>query len=64
TAICKRYVDLGLSRPTFSEAGRLAADETSKARGHDYITLVADADWRRVLFVYRRQGCRDDRGIR
>lgn len=51
TAICKRYVDLGLQQADFSEVKRLAADETSKARGHDYITLVADADKRRVLFV-------------
>lgn len=51
TAICKRYVDLGLEQADFSEVKRLAADETSKARGHDYITLVADADARRVLFV-------------
>jgi len=50
-AICKRYVELGLEQADFSEVRRLAADETSKARGHDYITLVADADQRRVLFV-------------
>lgn len=50
-AICKRYVDLGLEQADFSEVKRLAADETSKARGHDYITLVADANKRRVLFV-------------
>ena len=50
-AICKRYVELGLEQADFSEVKRLAADETSKARGHDYITLVADADLRRVLFV-------------
>jgi transposase len=50
-AICKRYVDLGLEQADFSEVKRLAADETSKAKGHDYITLVADADERRVLFV-------------
>ncbi len=50
-AICKRYVELGLEQADFSEVTRLAADETSKARGHDYITLVADADLRRVLFV-------------
>jgi len=50
-AICKRYVDLGLEQADFSEVKRLAADETSKARGHNYITLVADADERRVLFV-------------
>lgn len=51
TAICKRYVDLGREQADFSEVTRLAADETSKARGHDYITLVADPDERRVLFV-------------
>ena len=51
TAICKRYVELGLQHADFSEVKRLAADETSKARGHDYITLVADADKHRVLFV-------------
>jgi transposase len=50
-AICKRYVELGLAHSDFSEVTRLAADETSRARGHDYITLVADADERRVLFV-------------
>jgi transposase len=50
-AICKRYVELGLEQADFSEVKRLAADETSKAKGHDYITLVADADLRRVLFV-------------
>jgi len=50
-AICKRYVDLALDQADFSEVKRLAADETSRARGHDYITLVADADKRRVLFV-------------
>ena len=50
-AICKRYVELGLEQADFSEVTRLAADETSKAKGHDYITLVADADARRVLFV-------------
>ncbi|QDF96955.1 ISL3 family transposase [Azoarcus sp. DD4] len=51
SAICKRYVDLALDQADFSELKRLAADETSRARGHDYITLVADADERRVLVV-------------
>jgi len=50
-AICKRYVELGLEQADFSQVTRLAVDETSKAKGHDYITLVADADERRVLFV-------------
>jgi len=51
TAIAKRYVDLALEEADFSEVSRLAVDETSRAKGHDYITLVADADARRVLFV-------------
>ncbi len=50
-AICERYVDLALSEADFSEVRRLAVDETSRAKGHDYITLFADADERRVLFV-------------
>ncbi|OMO15505.1 transposase, partial [Xanthomonas oryzae] len=29
----------------------LAIDETSRARGHDYVTLAADAQARRVIFV-------------
>lgn len=55
-AICKRYVDLGVAQADFSAVKRLAADETSKARGHDYITLVADADERRMLFVTEGRG--------
>jgi transposase len=51
SAICRRYVDLGLEQADFSQVKRLAVDETSKAKGHDYITLVADAQERRVLFV-------------
>ncbi len=51
TAICGRYVDLALAEADFSEIKRLAADETSCARGHDYVSLFADADERKVIFV-------------
>lgn len=50
-AVCKRYVDLALAAADFSQVKALAIDETSRARGHDYITLAADAVERRVLFV-------------
>jgi transposase len=50
-AICQRYVDLALSQADFSGVTALAIDETSRAKGHDYITLAADAAERRVLFV-------------
>jgi transposase len=50
-AVCERYVHIALGLADFSDVEALAIDETSRARGHDYITLVADAVKRRVLFV-------------
>jgi transposase len=50
-AICRRYVALALQAADFSQVKALAIDETSRARGHDYITLAADATERRVLAV-------------
>jgi transposase len=50
-ALCGRYVDLALAEADFSQVTRLAIDETSRARGHDYVTLAADAERRAVLFV-------------
>ena len=49
--VCRRYVELALQQADFSEVKALAIDETSRARGHDYITLAADAIGRKVLFV-------------
>ena len=49
--ICERYVELALAQSDFSAVRELAIDETSRARGHDYITLAADAVQRRVLAV-------------
>lgn len=54
--IARRYVDLALTNADFSEVKRLAIDETSRARGHDYVTLVADAERRAVLFVAEGRG--------
>lgn len=52
-AICQRYVDLALRDADFSGVTHLAIDETSRARGHDYVILAADAapERRAVLFV-------------
>lgn len=49
--ICRRYVAMALEQADFSDVTALAIDETSRARGHDYVTLAADAMARRVLFV-------------
>ena len=51
SALCELYVELALGLADFSAVKALAIDETSRARGHDYITLAADAVARRVLFV-------------
>jgi len=50
-AIAERYVELALAEADYSTVRELAIDETSRARGHDYVTLAADAERRAVLFV-------------
>ena len=50
-AVCERYVEIALGLADFSDVKALAIDETSRSRGHNYITLAADALARRVLFV-------------
>ena len=50
-AICERYVELAVAELDLSEVRALAIDETSSRRGHNYLTAVADAAQRRVLFV-------------
>lgn len=49
--ICNRYVEIALGLADFSGVTALAVDETSRARGHSYVTLAADAHTRRVIFV-------------
>ncbi|MGA8260279.1 MAG: ISL3 family transposase [Arenicellales bacterium] len=50
-AIAERYVELSLAAADFSAVRELAIDETSKTRGHDYVTIAADAAQRAVIFV-------------
>lgn len=50
-AIGEQYVDLAVEKLDMSAVRHVAVDETSKQRGHEYVTLVADADQRAVLFV-------------
>lgn len=50
-AICERYVDLAVARTDLSETSRIIIDETSRRRGHKYLTIVADADARKVIHV-------------
>jgi transposase len=50
-AVCEKYVEMACGLADHSDVTALAIDETSRARGHSYVTLGADADARRVLFV-------------
>ena len=50
-AVCQKYVEIACGLADYSDVTALAIDETSRARGHSYVTLAADADARRVLFV-------------
>jgi transposase len=55
-AICRHYVDLALAEADLSALSSLTIDETSYRRGHSYLTLVADADARKVVFVSKGRG--------
>jgi transposase len=54
-ALCEKYVNEAVSAADLSEVRRVALDETSRAKGQEYVTLFADADpdpaCRRVIFV-------------
>jgi hypothetical protein len=39
-ALCKRYVEEALDQADLSEIKRLAAEETSRASGQNYVILV------------------------
>lgn len=56
-AMCERYVEIALSLADFSDVTALAIDGTLRARGHDYLTLAANAVKRRA---HRRVRCQDD----
>jgi transposase len=50
-ALCSRYVDAAVSLQDYSEVRDVALDDTSRATGQNYITIFADAQKRRVIFV-------------
>ncbi len=50
-AICKRYIEWALAEIDLSDMTSAAVDETAYKRGHNYLTLVADAKQRKVEFV-------------
>ena len=54
TRLCRvlhHYVQHARANSVASEVARVAIDEISSLRGHDYITLFVDIDQARVLFA-------------
>ena len=49
--IVAHYVWRAVEKLDLSEVGRIAADETSARRGHDYISLFVDMARRKVVYV-------------
>nr|WP_162142477.1 ISL3 family transposase [Aneurinibacillus terranovensis] len=49
--ILHHYVDEARQEQTWETVKRIAIDETSRAKGHEYVTLVMDLDTRKVLHV-------------
>lgn len=49
--IVSHYVWRGVARQDLSDVTRIAADETSARRGHDYISLFVDMAKRKVVYV-------------
>ena len=50
-SILTYWVNGAVSRQDMKGVIRLAVDETSQLRGHDYVTIFVDADQRRVIDV-------------
>jgi transposase len=50
-ALALHYVELAVARQDLSGVKDLAIDETSRARGHDYVTLAADTARQAIIAV-------------
>ena len=50
------YVDRAMNQMDFSKTSRMAIDETSSRRGHEYVTLFVDIDTKTVMFVTEGKG--------
>lgn len=54
--ILRYHVNKALDRLDLSEVSRVFLDETSSKRGHRYITVIADADTKRIIFMTEGKG--------
>jgi len=49
--VLRHYVDEARARKDYSEVRAVGMDETSKARGHQYVTVFMDLGEREIMFV-------------
>jgi transposase len=49
--MCERYIDSVREYENFEDIDAIGMDETSRAKGHEYITLFVDLKKRRTIFI-------------
>ena len=49
--MCERYIDKTREYEDFNDIESIGLDETSRAKGHEYITLFVDLQKRRTIFI-------------
>jgi transposase len=49
--MCEKYIDQTREHEDFKEIHSIGLDETSRAKGHEYITLFVDLIERRTIFI-------------
>lgn len=49
--VLEHYVDAARARESFAEVRKVGVDETSRAKGHVYVTVFADMEKAKVLYV-------------
>ena len=54
--VLRYYVDRAMKEMDITEVKRIAVDETSSRRGHQYITLFVDVDTKKLLFATEGKG--------
>ncbi len=54
--ILHHYVDEAKQKQTWKDVKRIAIDETSRAKGHQYVSLILDLDTRKVIHVTEGKG--------
>lgn len=54
--VFKHYVDKAVENIDVSNVKRIAMDETSRTRGHKYVTIFVDSDTKRAIFITTGKG--------